>query len=60
MMNDVSELVTAMLAIAYAAAMLVAGELYMERKSETFLTVPVVQRLPMPQAEQAKLSTHPL
>jgi hypothetical protein len=59
-MDDVSELVSAMLALAYAAAMLVTSELYMESKSEAFLTVPIVQRLPMPHAEQAKLSTHPL
>jgi hypothetical protein len=59
-MNDVSELVTAMLAIAYAAAMLVAAELYMESKSKTFSAVTVMQRLPAPQAEQAKLLTHPL
>jgi hypothetical protein len=59
-MNDVSELVTAMLAIAYAAAMLVAGELYMESKSKALSTVSIVQRIQGPQAAQPTLLTHPL
>jgi hypothetical protein len=59
-MNNVSELVTALLAIAYAAAMLVAGQLYMESRSRSFSTISVKERLSVPQAEQAILGMHPL
>ena len=39
-MNEVPQLATAMLAIAFAAVMLVAGQLYIENKSATLTAVP--------------------
>ena len=39
-MNEVPQLATAMLAIAFAAVMLVAGQLYIENKSATLAAVP--------------------
>jgi hypothetical protein len=56
-MNDASELVTAMLAIAYAAVMLAAGQLYIESKSTNFSPISVKS---VPQLEQAILAVHPL
>ena len=39
-MNEVPQLAGAMLAIAFAAVMLVAGQLYIENKSASFTTAP--------------------
>ena len=42
-MNEVSQLASAMLAIAFAAVMLVAGQLYIENKSARLTAVPAAQ-----------------
>jgi hypothetical protein len=56
-MNNASELVTAMLAIAYAALMSVAGQLYLESKSTNFSPISVKS---VPQLEQRISAVHPL
>ncbi|KRQ94352.1 hypothetical protein CQ10_34140 [Bradyrhizobium valentinum] len=47
-MNEVLELASAMLAIAFAAVMLVAGQLYIENESARLTAVPDALTAPMP------------
>ena len=47
-MNEVSQLASAMLAIAFAAVMLVAGQLYIENKSASFMTAPAALTAAVP------------
>ena len=47
-MNEVPQLASAMLAIAFAAVMLVAGQLYIENKSATLTAVPAALMASVP------------
>jgi hypothetical protein len=42
-MNDISQLASAMLALVFAAVMLVMGQVYMENRSKKIAVVPITQ-----------------
>jgi hypothetical protein len=50
MNDDARDLVSAMLAIAYAAVLLVVGELYITSRSPDLPTIPTRQSASLPQA----------
>jgi hypothetical protein len=47
-MNESSQLVSAMLTIAFAAVMLVAGQLYIQSRSERLATIPATLTTSVP------------
>jgi hypothetical protein len=47
-MNEVSQLASAMLAIAFAAVMLVAGQLYIQSRPERVAAIPAALTASMP------------
>jgi hypothetical protein len=53
MNDDVRDLVSAMLTIAYAAVLLVIGELYITSRSTELPTISIKQSAPVPQAFHA-------
>jgi len=58
-MNDVPQLAGAMLAIAFAAVMLVAGQLYIENRSERPTAVPAALTASVPWDPRTYLTESP-
>ena len=58
-MNEVPQLATAMLAIAFAAVMLVAGQLYIENKSARLTAVPAALTASVPWDPRTYLTESP-
>ena len=59
MNDDARDLVSAMLAIAYAAVLLVVGELYITSRSTEFPAVSIKQSVSVPQAFHATPAAAP-
>ncbi|MGA2998314.1 MAG: hypothetical protein ABSE61_27660 [Bradyrhizobium sp.] len=60
-MREMSQLATAMLAVVFAAVMLIAGQLFLKSRPETAFIIPAAQALPsrFPDAPGTKHSLPP-
>ena len=58
-MNEVSQLASGMLAIAFAAVMLVAGQLYIQSRSERLTAIPAALTASVP-VGQARMKSTPI